>query len=287
MTSVHVPAGIARLIPNAVEVINRENGAAFRIIALGSTARRLAQTGMSPPSCRVSTAGNAVFDSRSCPARHQSSSSPCHSDSPVSVLNGWVGLFAYAGELAVALPGRRYRPGPARRSTPGFTLTKPYLSRGYAVLRRVAVCPEVESDDRLGVLKPYSLTTTLFSAPGSGSAAPSACTARCCRTRTARRCAWWCRGSMASRAPSRSSRSALSDKQPPTSWNMAASNEYGFYSNVNPDGRPSALEPGHRAAYRRREGRRRVLRAGCAQAQDVAVQRLRGSRWPRCIRAWT
>jgi sulfoxide reductase catalytic subunit YedY len=25
------------------------------------------------------------------------------------------------------------------------------------------------------------------------------------------------------------------DKQPPTSWNLAASNEYGFYSNVNPD----------------------------------------------------
>ena len=25
------------------------------------------------------------------------------------------------------------------------------------------------------------------------------------------------------------------DKQPPTSWNLAAANEYGFYSNVNPD----------------------------------------------------
>ena len=27
--------------------------------------------------------------------------------------------------------------------------------------------------------------------------------------------------------------------------------EYGFYSNVNPDGRPPALEPGHRAPHRR------------------------------------
>ncbi|MDC7708062.1 protein-methionine-sulfoxide reductase catalytic subunit MsrP [Vogesella indigofera] len=30
------------------------------------------------------------------------------------------------------------------------------------------------------------------------------------------------------------SRIHLLEKQPPTSWNMAASNEYGFYSNVNP-----------------------------------------------------
>ena len=29
-------------------------------------------------------------------------------------------------------------------------------------------------------------------------------------------------------------RISLTDKEPPTSWNMAASNEYGFYSNVNP-----------------------------------------------------
>jgi sulfoxide reductase catalytic subunit YedY len=30
------------------------------------------------------------------------------------------------------------------------------------------------------------------------------------------------------------SRITLLEKQPPTSWNMAAPNEYGFYSNVNP-----------------------------------------------------
>ena len=33
---------------------------------------------------------------------------------------------------------------------------------------------------------------------------PRACTARRCRTRTARRCGWWCRGSTVSRASSRS-----------------------------------------------------------------------------------
>jgi sulfoxide reductase catalytic subunit YedY len=27
----------------------------------------------------------------------------------------------------------------------------------------------------------------------------------------------------------------LTDKQPPTTWNRLASNEYGFYANVNPD----------------------------------------------------
>ena len=30
-------------------------------------------------------------------------------------------------------------------------------------------------------------------------------------------------------------RISLTEKQPPTTWNMAAPNEYGFYSNVNPD----------------------------------------------------
>ncbi len=62
----------------------------------------------------------------------------------------------------------------------------------------------------------------------------SACTARRCRTRTARRCAWWCRGSTASRAASPSSRSASpsSSPRPPGTW--PSRSEYGFYSNVNP-----------------------------------------------------
>ena len=63
----------------------------------------------------------------------------------------------------------------------------------------------------------------------------SACTARRCRRRTARRCAWWCPGSTASRASNPSSRSSWWSSQPPTTWNMANAHEYGFYSNVNPD----------------------------------------------------
>jgi sulfoxide reductase catalytic subunit YedY len=34
------------------------------------------------------------------------------------------------------------------------------------------------------------------------------------------------------------------EKQPSTSWNISWPEAYGFYSNVNPDGRTSALEPG-------------------------------------------
>jgi len=30
-------------------------------------------------------------------------------------------------------------------------------------------------------------------------------------------------------------RISLTDRQPPTSWNMSQPNEYGFYSNVNPN----------------------------------------------------
>ena len=54
------------------------------------------------------------------------------------------------------------------------------------------------------------------------------------------------------------------EKQPTTTWNIAAPNEYGFYANVNPDRRSSPLEPGHGAAARR------VL-----QEADPDVQRLR------------
>ena len=38
------------------------------------------------------------------------------------------------------------------------------------------------------------------------------------------------------------------DKQPTTSWMEAYPQAYGFYSNVNPAGRPSALEPGDASA---------------------------------------
>ena len=63
----------------------------------------------------------------------------------------------------------------------------------------------------------------------------SACTARRCPTRTARRCGWSCPGSTASRASSRSSRSASPRSSRATTWNVAAPDEYGFYANVNPE----------------------------------------------------
>ena len=58
----------------------------------------------------------------------------------------------------------------------------------------------------------------------------------------------------------------LTDRQPMNSWQLSAPSEYGFYSNVNPSRRSSALVPGARAAHRR------VLHAAHAD-----VQRLRRS----------
>ena len=57
----------------------------------------------------------------------------------------------------------------------------------------------------------------------------------------------------------------LVEKQPPTTWNIANSHEYGFYSNVNPDvDHPRWSQ----AKEQRRSGRVR-------QAHDPDVQRLR------------
>ena len=56
----------------------------------------------------------------------------------------------------------------------------------------------------------------------------------------------------------------LTEEQPKTAWEKAAPQEYGFYSNVNPDGGSPALEPGDGAADRRVHA-----------AQDPHVQRLR------------
>ena len=52
--------------------------------------------------------------------------------------------------------------------------------------------------------------------------------------RMARPCGWWCRGSTDSRASNRWSKSGWWSSQPPTTWNITNSHEYGFYSNVNP-----------------------------------------------------
>ena len=54
------------------------------------------------------------------------------------------------------------------------------------------------------------------------------------------------------------------EKQPPTTWNLSASNEYGFYSNVN----PKVDHPRWSQATERRLGEFR-------QAADADVQRLR------------
>jgi DMSO/TMAO reductase YedYZ molybdopterin-dependent catalytic subunit len=65
----------------------------------------------------------------------------------------------------------------------------------------------------------------------------------------------------------------FTDKEPRTAWNKAAPQEYGFYSNVNPECGPPALEPGDRAAHRRRRPVRQ-------EAQDADVQRLRSPGGP-------
>ena len=62
--------------------------------------------------------------------------------------------------------------------------------------------------------------------------------------------------------------------RPKTYWEASGPSEYGFWANVNPDGRPSALEPGKRTADRHRQAR-----------ADPALQRLRAPRWPASTRA--
>ena len=56
------------------------------------------------------------------------------------------------------------------------------------------------------------------------------------------------------------------DKMPTTAWSEATPSEYGFYSNVNPAGRPPAVDTGARATDRR-----------ARPPADADVQRLRRS----------
>ena len=97
----------------------------------------------------------------------------------------------------------------------------------------------------------------------AGHPRPWASTARCCRTRTARRSAWWCRGSTASRASSRSCRCGSRRSEPLNTWQQTRAGEYGFYANVNPDVDHPRWTQAVGAADRR------VL-----PPQDAAVQRL-------------
>ena len=52
--------------------------------------------------------------------------------------------------------------------------------------------------------------------------------------RTARRCALWCPGNMGFKSAKSIVKIRFTDKEPATAWNKAAMQEYGFYSNVNP-----------------------------------------------------
>ena len=63
----------------------------------------------------------------------------------------------------------------------------------------------------------------------------------------------------------------FTEHEPPTTWNISAPREYGFYSNVNPTVKPSPLEPEERTAYRRlvQEGNPHVQRLRGAGSQPV------------------
>ena len=64
-------------------------------------------------------------------------------------------------------------------------------------------------------------------------------------------------------------RISLVSEQPKTTWQSIAADEYGFYANVNPDGRSSALDPGPRATIAQWS-----VQAECARHANV--QRLCG-----------
>ena len=68
------------------------------------------------------------------------------------------------------------------------------------------------------------------------------------------------------------------DKQPPTTWNDQAPDEYGFYSNVNPnvDHPAGARKPSAASACR---STRSAAPRSCSTATAI--------RWRRSTRAWT
>ena len=76
------------------------------------------------------------------------------------------------------------------------------------------------------------------------------------------------------------SRISFVEKEPPTSWNRQAPDEYGFYANVNPAVDHPALEPGHRAAHRRGQ-------PFCQTTPDAACSTAMPNRLHNSMRAWT
>jgi sulfoxide reductase catalytic subunit YedY len=71
----------------------------------------------------------------------------------------------------------------------------------------------------------------------------------------------------------------LTDKEPGTAWNKAARNEYGFYSNVNPE----VDHPRWSQATERRIGEGGLF----AKRRKTCCSTAMAIRWRRCMRAWT
>ena len=104
---------------------------------------------------------------------------------------------------------------------------------------------------------------------------PSGCTARCCPTRTARRCALVVPWKYGFKSGKSIVKIRFVEKQPHTTWNDAAPQRVRLLFQRQPRGRPSALEPGHRAAHRRSAfGKRPTLMFnGYADQVGAAVRR--------------
>ena len=170
-----------------------------------------------------------------------------------SMVIPWVGF-----PLADLL--KRFEPTSQAKYVQFFTLERPHADAGRALSRARVAVPR-RADDRRG------------DAPARARRR-SASTARCCRTRTARRCARSLPWKYGFKSCKSIVRIHFTDRQPETSWNMAAPQEYGFYSNVNPAGRSPALEPGHGATSRRRPVLRRAFRRRCSTATRDQVASL-------------
>ena len=106
---------------------------------------------------------------------------------------------------------------------------------------------------------PYREGLTIAEATHPLTILRSAFTARPCRTRTARRFGWWCRGSTASKA-SRASSACVSSNATAHQLGNRGSARVWLLCEREPGGRPSALEPGARTAHRRGPVRREACR---------------------------
>ncbi len=75
-------------------------------------------------------------------------------------------------------------------------------------------------------------------------------------------------------------RITLTDKEPPTTWNRLAPNEYGFYANVNPQvDHPRGARPANDLLVKEASLAAAVSRRQCLMAMPM--------KWPGCTREWT